>query len=103
MKLKFINQIRRRDTWKFNNSLLTDTQFVNKEKLNINEVITEYEYDPDMDLENHDKTFRIDSHLLWEIIKMKIRVTAISCSSYKMIKMKNQKYYIIYLLTVTPS
>ena len=42
-----------------------------------------------MDLENHDKTFRIDSHLLWEIIKMKIRVTAISCSSYKMIKMKN--------------
>ena len=58
MKLKFINQIRRRDTWKFNNSLLTDTQFVNKEKLNINEVITEYEYDPDMDLQNHDKTFR---------------------------------------------
>jgi hypothetical protein len=52
--------------------------FVNKVKQNINEVITEYEYDSDMDLENPDKTFRIDSHLLWEIIKMKIRVTAVS-------------------------
>ena len=83
MKLKFINQTRGRGTWKFNNSLLTDTEFVNKVKQNINEVITEYEYDPDMDLENPEKTFRIDNHLLWETIKMKIRGTAISCSSYK--------------------
>jgi hypothetical protein len=36
-----------------------------------------------MDLENPDKTFRIDSHLLWGTIKLKIRGTAISCSSYK--------------------
>ena len=63
--------------------MLTDTEFVNKVKPNINEVITEYEYDSDMDLANPDKTFRIDSHLLWETIKMKIRGTAISCSSYK--------------------
>jgi hypothetical protein len=83
MKLKFINQTRGRGTWKFNNSLLTDNEFVNKEKQNINEVITEYEYDSDMDLEKPEKTFRIDSHLLWETIKVKIRGTAISCSSYK--------------------
>jgi hypothetical protein len=83
MKLKFINQTRGRGTWKFNNSLLTDNEFVNKVKQNINEVITEYEYDPDMDLENPENTFRIDSHLLWETIKVKIRGTAISCSSYK--------------------
>ena len=63
--------------------MLTDIEFVNKVKQNIDEVITEYEYDSDMDLENSDKTFRIDSHLLWETIKMKIRGTAISCSSYK--------------------
>jgi hypothetical protein len=87
MKLKFINQTRGCSTWKFNNSLLTDIEFVNKVKQNINEVITEYEYDSDMDLENPDKTFRIDSHLLWETIKMKIRGIAISCSSYK----KNEK------------
>jgi molybdate-binding protein len=31
MKLKFINQNRGRGTWKFNNSLLTDIEFVNKE------------------------------------------------------------------------
>ena len=64
MKLKFINQTRGCSTWKFNNSLLTDIEFVNKVKQNINEVITEYEYDSNMDLENPDKTFRIDSHLL---------------------------------------
>jgi hypothetical protein len=93
MKLKFINQTRGRGTWKFNNSLLTDTEFVNKVKQNINEVITEYEYDPDMDLENPEKTFRIDNHLLWETIKMKIRGTAISCSSYKKKeKDKNKKF-----------
>jgi hypothetical protein len=43
---------------------LTDIEFVNKVKQNIDEVITEYEYDSDIDLENPDKTFRIDSHLL---------------------------------------
>ena len=32
MKLKFINQTRGRGTWKFNNGLLTDTEFVNKVK-----------------------------------------------------------------------
>ena len=74
------------------NSLLTDIEFVNKVKQNINEVITEYEYDSDMDLENPDKTFLIDSHLLWETIKMKIRGTAIYCSSYKKKeKDKNEK------------
>jgi hypothetical protein len=60
--------------------LLTDNEFVNKVKQNINEVITEYEYDSD--IENPEKTFRIDSHLLWETIKVKIRGTAISCSSF---------------------
>ena len=44
MKLKFINQTRGRGPWKFNNSLLTDTEFLDKVKQNINEVITEYEY-----------------------------------------------------------
>jgi hypothetical protein len=35
--------------------LLTDNEFVNKVKQNINEVITEYEYDSDMDLDPHIK------------------------------------------------
>jgi hypothetical protein len=92
MKLKFINKTRGGGNWKFNNSLLKDTEFVNKVKQNINEVITEYEYDSNMDLENPDTTFRIDSHLLWETIKIKIMGTAISCSSYKKEeKEKNEK------------
>ena len=36
MKLKFTNQTRGRGTWKFNNSLLTDNEFVNKVKQNMN-------------------------------------------------------------------
>jgi hypothetical protein len=63
MKLKIINQTRGRGTWKFNNSLVTDTEFVKKAKQKINEVITEYEYDANMDLENSDEIFRIDSAL----------------------------------------
>jgi hypothetical protein len=78
MTLKLIYQTRGRDTLKFNNSLLTDTEFVNKLKQNINGVVTDYEYDSEMDLENPDKIFRIDSHLLWETIKMKIKSTEIS-------------------------
>ena len=42
---------------------MTDTEFVKKAKQNINEVITEYEYDANMDLENPDEIFRIDSAL----------------------------------------
>ena len=45
-----------------------------------------------MNLENPDKAFRIDSHLLWGTIKLKIRGTAISCSSYqKKEKDKNEQ------------
>jgi hypothetical protein len=89
----FINQTRGLGTWKFNKSLLTDTDLVSKVKQNINEVVTEYEYDSNIDLYNHDKTFIIDRHLLWETIKMKIRGTAISCSSYnKKEKDKNEQF-----------
>ena len=93
MKLKFYNQTRGLGTWKFNNSLLTATEFVNKVKQNLNEVVTKYEYDSNIDLYNPDKTFIIDGHLFWETIKMKIRGTAISCSSYKKKeKDKNKKF-----------
>ena len=81
--LKFINQIRGKGTWKFNNSLLKDIDFIKKVKHDITEVISEYECDPNEDLENLDKAYKIDNQLLWETIKMKIRGTAISCSSFK--------------------
>ena len=81
--LKFLNQTRGRGTWKFNNSLLRDEEFVKKVKDDIKQVIEEYECDPSVDLDNCDKDFNIGFQLLWEIVKMKIRGSAISLTSYK--------------------
>ena len=81
--LKFLNQTRGRGTWKFNNSLLRDEEFVKKVKDDIKQVIEEYECDPSVDLDNCDKDFNISFQLLWEMVKMKIRGSAISLTSYK--------------------
>ena len=42
LKLKFCNQSRGAGTWKFNNSLLYDTEYVNKVKNCIKDVLNEY-------------------------------------------------------------
>jgi hypothetical protein len=81
--LKFLNQTRCRGTWKFNNSLLRDEEFAKKVKDDIKQVIEEYECDPSVDLDNCDKDFNISFQLLWEMVKMKIRGSAISLTSYK--------------------
>ena len=47
------------------------------------QVIEEYECDPSVDLDNCDKEFIISFQLLWEMVKMKIRGSAISLTSYK--------------------
>jgi hypothetical protein len=78
-----LNQTRGRGTWKFNNSLLRDEEFVKKVKDDIKQVIEEYECDPSVDLDNCDKDFNISFQLLWEMVKMKIRGSAISLTSYK--------------------
>ncbi|CAG2230507.1 unnamed protein product [Mytilus edulis] len=44
INLKFSSQIRGKGTWKFNNSLLRETEFIEKVKGDIKTVIEEYEY-----------------------------------------------------------
>jgi hypothetical protein len=46
----------------------------------IKQVIEEYQCDPSVDLDNCDKDFNISFQLLWEMVKMKIRGSAISFS-----------------------
>ena len=58
--LKFINQIRGKGTWKFNNSLLKDIDFIKKVKHDITEVISEYESNPNENLENLENAYKID-------------------------------------------
>jgi hypothetical protein len=57
-------------------------------------VIEEYECDPSVDLDNCDKDFNISFQLLWEMVKMKIRGSAISLTSYKK-KQQNKSLLII--------
>ena len=78
-----MNQTRGRRRWKFNNSLLRDEEFVKKVKDDIKQVIEEYECDPSVDLDNCDKDFNISFQLLWEMVKMKIRGSAIFLTSNK--------------------
>ena len=54
-----------------------------KVKDNIKQVIEEYECDPSVDLDNCDKDLNISFQLLWEMVKMKIRGSAISLTSFK--------------------
>ena len=81
IELKFINQVRGRGTWKFNNSLLNDLEYVNLVKETINEVLSQYRTDENENLEN--ATYSIDDHLLWETLKLVIRGKTIQYSSYK--------------------
>ncbi|VDI25836.1 Hypothetical predicted protein [Mytilus galloprovincialis] len=83
INLKFSSKIRGKGTWKFNNSLLRETEFIEKVKGDIKTVIEEYESDPSIDIETEDKQFNISYQLLWDMIKMKVRGSAISFSSFQ--------------------
>ena len=45
IEIEFINQERGRGTWKFNNSILGDQEYVELIKITINEVIGQYKID----------------------------------------------------------
>ena len=73
LSLKFHDQTRGKGTWKFNNSLLKNNDFITKVKEVINNVLCEYETDPLVNTEDASKEYKISKQLLWEMIKMKIR------------------------------
>ena len=81
IEMKFIHQERGKSTWKFNNSLLNDVEYVNLVKECINEVIGQYRTDENESLEN--ATYSISDNLLWETIKFTIRGKTIKYSSFK--------------------
>ena len=69
---------------KFNNSLLSDFECINKVKKVIQEALNEYNLDSsDTEIHFEDSSFSINYQLLWEIIKPKIRGMTISHTSYK--------------------
>ncbi|VDI21983.1 Hypothetical predicted protein, partial [Mytilus galloprovincialis] len=101
INLRFSSQIRG-GTWTFNNRLLGETEFIEKVKGEIKTVIEEYESDTSMDIETEDKQFNISYHLLWDMIKMKVRGSAISFSSFQKKEghKKEKIYYIRYIVSL---
>ena len=81
IEIEFINQERGRGTWKFNNSLLGDQEYVELIKITINEVIGQYRIDDNENFEN--SQFSIDAILLWETLKLMIRGKTIRYASFK--------------------
>ena len=63
-------------------------------KEDIKNVMLEYEIEHLAEIDNADKEFTISNQLLWEMIKMKIRVSSISFSSFKKDKrIQNKRSY----------
>ena len=79
VSFQFHNQERGCGTWKFNNSLLYDPDYVTLVKNCIHEVILQYS----VPTQDEDVTFSINDQLLWEIIKMTIRGKTIAFASQK--------------------
>ena len=85
LTLQFSNQSKGKGTWKFNNSLLHDKEYVALVKKCINETINQYSSpgsEEDVDL-------IINPHIFWEMLKCMIRGQTISYSSY--VKKKTEK------------
>ena len=82
--LRFNNKKRGKGVWKFNNSLLSGFEYINKVKKVIQEVLNEYNLDSShTETDFEDSSFSINYQLLWEMIKLKIRGITISHTSYK--------------------
>ena len=79
--IDFNDQIRGKGTWKFNNCLLYDKEYIQIVKNCIHDFIEQYRDD---DCENlMDASFSIDDQLLWETLKLLIRGKTISYSSFR--------------------
>ena len=81
MELKFNSFVRGHGLWKFNNSLLHDTIYIEKVKQTIHDVKDRYFRNAD----NHDDLLLddIDDSTFFEVLLMEIRGVTISYSSYK--------------------
>lgn len=84
LTLQFYNQTKGKGTWKFNNSLLHDKDYVIEIKKCINDTVNQSSLPGTEDLE-----MSVDPHIFWEMLKCMIRGKTISYASN--IKKKNHK------------
>ena len=79
LSLQFYNQSKGKGTWKFNNSLLSDKNYIQEIKNCIKETINQYSL-PGTDVEDE---VSLNPHLFWEVLKCMIRGKTISYTSFQ--------------------
>ena len=83
--LKFVDQERGRGNWKFNNSLLRDTEYVELINSCIKETVNQYKINC-LEQENPNPSevqFSVNDQLFWETLKLMIRGKTISYATYQ--------------------
>lgn len=88
LTLQFYNQSKGKGTWKFNNSLLHDKNYVTEIKKCIYETVNQYSI-PGVE---EDLELSVNPHIFWEMLKCMIRGKTISYSSY--LKKESNKFEI---------
>jgi uncharacterized linocin/CFP29 family protein len=86
----FCDQTKGRGTWKFNNSLLHDKEYVTEVKNCIVETVDQYTLPG---FEGEDIELLINPKMFWELLKCMIRDKTISYSSYLKKKKKNAIFF----------
>ena len=87
LTFQFTEHERGKRTWKFNNRLLRDEEYIKIVKDCIDEVIGQYKTEDNENM--FDIKFSIDDQLFWETLKIMLRGKTIS---YSTIKKKERKY-----------
>lgn len=79
VSFKYVDQPRGKGSWKFNNSLLYDREYVQLIKQCINDTLSIYE------IFSNSETiqYSVNDQLLWETLKLAIRGQTISYASYR--------------------
>ncbi|VDI29171.1 Hypothetical predicted protein [Mytilus galloprovincialis] len=77
-----------------------ETEFIEKVKGDIKTLTEEYESDPSIDIATEDKQFDINYQLLWDIIKMKFRESAISFSSFQKKEQNDKEKELLYKISL---
>ena len=84
IEISLINQQKGRGTWKFNNSLLQDRDYVNIVKQSISETVEQYSQQINhQDINPYEIEFSIDDQLFFEMIKLNIRAKTIPYAAKK--------------------
>ena len=98
LTFQFTEHERGKGTWKFNNRLLQDEEYIKIVKDCIDEVIGQYKTEDNENM--FDIKFSIDDQLFWETLKIMLRGKTISYSTFKKKERENIEFELESKLTI---